>query len=31
MKLEKISVGWWKISDSNEDEEAEELKKRRRQ
>lgn len=30
MKLE-ISVGWWKISDSNEDEEAEELKKRRRQ
>lgn len=30
-ELEKISVGWWKISNSNEDEEAKELKKKRRQ
>lgn len=30
-ELEKISVGWWKTSDSNEDEEAKELKERRRQ
>lgn len=28
-KLEKISVGWWKIGDSNEEEKANELKKRR--